>query len=123
MARHTQLTLENLKLLDFGKIGVAFNAELEHVVKDCMDRPGDLKPREVCIRFKMIPRSNDPSNRDCDHVAIQSEITSKVPSRRTKVYEMIPNVKGHLLFNPDLPDEPDGTTLFEDQERKEDVNE
>ena len=45
MSQHVQLTLENLKQLDFGKVGAAFDAELAHVVKDCMDRASDRKAR------------------------------------------------------------------------------
>jgi hypothetical protein len=39
--RLEQFTLENLRLLDFGKIGEAFNHELKFATKDCMDRPMD----------------------------------------------------------------------------------
>lgn len=107
-------TLENLKLLDFGKIGAAFDAERQHVVKDCIDRPTDERPRSVSISFKFKPMVDPSANvTDCDSVAVECEITSSLPKRRTKVYTMTPRHDGTLTFHPDLPDEPDGDTMFD----------
>lgn len=122
MAKGTQFTLENLRLLDFGKIGAAFQVELERVVKDCMDRPGDDHAREVTIKFRIAP-TEEGGITNCDTVSVECEISSAVPKRRTKVYEMRPNINGQLTFNPDLSAEPDGQTMFDEHERKEDSNE
>lgn len=112
--RQEQFTLENLRLLDFGKIGAAFNAELERVVKDCMDRPRDDNARKVSITFNLTPEA-DPTaiEADCEAVTVECEITSAVPKRRTKIYRMSPRQDGTLAFHPDIPEEPDGSTLYD----------
>jgi hypothetical protein len=119
MAKGTAFTLENLKLLDFGRITAAFQQETKRVVADCMDRPGDEHARTVVLKFNFVPRADDGSL-DCDTVAVDCEIFSAVPKRRTKVYEMRPKQSGDLAFNPDLPLEPDGETLYDKQEKDED---
>lgn len=121
MARNTQFSLENLRQLDFGKIGLAFQAEVERVVKDCLDRPGDEHARSVILRFNFAPVSAVQMGAvDCDTIKVEGEITSAVPKRRTRIYEMTPTRGGQLKFNPDLPGEPSEATIFEDQEIEED---
>ena len=119
MARGTAFTLDNLRLLDFGKIGLAFAREVEHVVKDCLDRPGDDHARTVTLRFSFTP-DGTPGVGDCETVRVEAEVSSAVPKRRSKVYEMTPRKSGDLVFNPDLPGEPDAETLFDSDERRED---
>jgi hypothetical protein len=121
MAKATQLTLENLRLLDFGKIGIMFQHHLERCVKDMLDRPGEKKARDVVIRFRMMPNPVVSGNTiDLENVKIAALCESSVPKHTTQVYTMDFRNDGSLVFNPDLPDEPDGQTLFEEQERKED---
>lgn len=124
MASQTPFTLENLRKLDFGKIGVAFDVEREHVVKDCMDRPGDSHARVILMKFLFAPIADAAMGApDCERVRFECEISSNLPKRRTRVYEMSPTVNGGLMFNPDLPLEPDEDTIFHEQERKEDEGE
>ena len=113
MARK-ELTLDNLKDLDFGKIGEAFNQEIQRVVRDCNDRPGDKRARKVAIEFAVVPVLGEGG--DCEECLVEAQITSAVPKRRTKVYTMLPNRNGQLAFHPELPDEPDGQTLYDPPE-------
>lgn len=117
MAINTVFDLDHIRQLDFGRIGAAFNVELERCVRDCMDRPADNRARSVAISFKLRPQSNSTEVVDCDNVLVECEITGAVPKRRTKLYTMTPNRQGKLTFNPDLPDEPEQPTLYDDQER------
>ncbi len=109
-----ELNLENLPQLDFGKIVAAFNHEREHVVKDCLDRPQDDKPREVVIRFVFKPVTDATSRTiDCDSIDVGCEVSSKVPKRRTSIYSMAPKQDGGLTFHPDLPSDANGSTLYD----------
>lgn len=117
--RQEAFTLDNLRLLDFGKIQEAFNQELQFTVKDCMDRPLDDAARTVSIQFTLKPVPDlSGVTADCDKVAVACDITSKIPKRKTRVYEMKPKHDGTLTFHPDLPDEPDGSTLYDDRDDK-----
>lgn len=111
------LSLENLQQLDFGKIGAAFNAELTHVVKDCMDRPHDEKSRKVQICFLIAPAEANMTDGPGETLDVGCEITSAVPKRRTQIYSMKPRVNGSLTFHPDLPKDPTGSTLYDSDER------
>lgn len=113
----TRFTLENLKQLDFGMIGAAFNAELSRVVKDCAERPMDDGPRKVNIGFNLIPVAEHNTNTgavDLGEVRVECEITSAVPKHRTKVYTMKPTQDDGLTFHPDLPEDPEESTLVDD---------
>jgi hypothetical protein len=118
--RREALKLENLKLLDFGKVGAAFDHELRHVVLDCMDRSMDKRPRKVSITFTIKPVVPVDSPADCSEVEVECEVTSTVPKRRTQIYKMRPTAKGELAFHPDLPAEPDEGTLYDDDAKKQD---
>ncbi len=114
MARQELFALKNLTLLDNGIIDEAFKREIQHVVKDCEDRPLDKKARTVCIKFELVPVPDTSSNQVlCEHVVVACDISSSVPKRRTKVYQMKPKQDGSLVFHPDLPDDADGETLYD----------
>lgn len=119
MAVGTEFTLENLSQLDFGVINAAFQREVTRAVEDCKDRPADKKQRQVAIVFKFSPVIPTSGPIECDEVAVECEIQGKVPLRRTKPYLMTPIRGNKLTFNPDLPEEPDGKTLYDDEERRD----
>lgn len=50
-----ELTLASLDQLDDGRVSKAFLHELQRAVKDCMDRPGDKKPRTVTLELNIKP--------------------------------------------------------------------
>lgn len=113
MARHEELKLRNLHLLDGGRPAAAFEYALEQAVSDCQHRPHEQKVREVVFKFRVVPSKTEEGA-----VNTQCVITTKIPSLQTKVYEMRPHHNGKLSFNPDDPD--NDTTLFDEQERRED---
>lgn len=106
----TQLTLANMRELDFGKIDVAFRHELKRIVDDMVERPGDDRPREIGIRFSFTP---DGESGVCQTCRMEVEMKSKVPSVRTKPYELGVNAGGGLVFNPASPDDIKQGTLDE----------
>lgn len=124
MARNEIFNLENLRLLDSGMITQIFKLEMDRVVKDCMERPLLDKPRKVAIVFEVTPKSQSPNvtigTIDCDRVNVEAAVESSVPKQRTQVYEMTPKHDGSLLFHPDIPDDPDGSTLYDDDAKRRD---
>lgn len=81
-----KLDLENLKILDDGRLDAAFASELKHVVLDLMDRPGDDRERSVTFKVKFKPVCDDRG--ECESVNVVVDIASKMPTRKSRVYDM-----------------------------------
>lgn len=104
------LTLDSLKGLNAGLPAAAWQKELEHIVKDCVDRPGDSSPRTLTLTLAMVPKEE---NGTCDAVEAEIEIKAKVPPRRSRKYEMGVNAKGVVSFNDESPESIKQGTLDE----------
>ena len=106
-----KLGLSTLKELDMGKITAAFDHELKHVVKDCIDRPGDNRDRVVELQMRVVP--------DCDGSGIAETVTaefsikSKVPPRQSKKYQLQASANGVVTVNPESPENVHQGTLDE----------
>ena len=110
--------LANLPKVDFGKVSAAFDHELKSLVKDCDDRPLDDKARTLTLKVSLKPQADTTGNSAiCDSIAVEFEVQGKIPVRRTKVYVMKPKQDGSLAFHPDLADDPDGSTLYDEDQK------
>lgn len=106
-----QFTLDNLESLDLGKASIAFNQQIRRVAEDCIDRPGDGNARKVNLEILVKPVTE--ADGTCERVKLQIQVTSKVPSYRTRVYDLGLRKNGMLVFSEDSPDNFDQATLFE----------
>lgn len=105
------LTLESLKELNSGLPAHAWQKKLEHVVRDCVDRPGDGSSRKVVMTLSVVPKVDDSGV--CDAVEAEIEIVAKTPPLRTRKYEMGVNAKGVATFNDESPESIKQGTLDE----------
>lgn len=111
-----QLDLENLRVLDDGRLEAAFEQELRHVVLDLMDRPGDDRERSVQFKVKFKPVCDETG--ECESVNVQVDIGSKLPSRKSRVYDMKARKSARgamLVFNEMSLDNADQTTIFDNE--------
>lgn len=104
-----QMTLDSLNQLDDGRAVIAFQHELKRAVLDCIDRPGDKKPRTVSLEFKLTPIVADDGS--CEGAMGEFEIKGKVPTRKTKTYSFQVNKQGHLAYSSTSPTNIDQTTF------------
>lgn len=112
-----QLDINNLKVLDGGRIEAAFQQEIKHVVLDLMDRPGDDRERSVTMKVLFKPICDETG--ECERVNVRMDIGSKLPNRKTRVFDMKArkSSKGPMLvFNEDSLDNVDQTTMFDNEE-------
>lgn len=109
------LTLENLENLDLGKASIAFNQQIRRIAEDCLDRPGDGNARKVTLEVVAKPVTNDDGS--ADRVKLQIQVTSKIPSYRTRVYDLGLRKNGVLVFSEDSPENFDQTTIFDGEDR------
>jgi len=106
-----QLTLDNLKDLDDGRVMVAFAQELRRAVMDCMDRPGETQARTVALEFAVSPVVGEEGM--CEEARGDFKIKSKVPVRKTKSYSFAVNKRGDLAFSSNSPDNVNQTTIHD----------
>lgn len=111
MAR-VKFSLDSLKDLDSGKIDIAIKHELKKIVGDLNDRPGDKSMRELNIKIKLSP-ATDASGL-CETANVGFSISSKLPPRTTRDYNMEVHPKGELIFNPASDNNAKQKTLDED---------
>jgi hypothetical protein len=107
MAIH-EFTFDDLAKLDGGAIKIAVEQALQDVIKDCVDRPFVSGKRGITINLgiKTICSAND-----IEEVAIDVQISRKMPAKATRSYRMKPKPSGKLVFNDDAPDSPLQTTF------------
>ncbi len=114
MAMHEQLKFDNLDKLFKGQLPILWNAEMRRVMLDCKDRPNDTHARICKIEFRCVPKENT----DGDEVNIEVQVISTVPKQVTCTHTVTLKANGTAFFHPDLVDEPDGSTLYDDDQRR-----
>jgi hypothetical protein len=111
------LSLENLSILEGGKVTVAFDRLLQRAVDDCLDRPGEGKARVVTLQVEVIPIPDQDGS--CAKTDVQVQLQSKVPNYRTQAIScglrrrrIDGGEHGMLVFNEDSPGEIDQGTFL-----------
>lgn len=94
--------LSTLNKIDDGRIREAYEQALKACEADCKDRPNLKDARSVTLHAVLVPVSGDSGEMEsCD---VQFQIFSRVPKRKSKVYNMI-SKGGNLLFNELSPED------------------
>ncbi|MCC7333577.1 MAG: hypothetical protein IT422_00680 [Pirellulaceae bacterium] len=107
-----ELSLDSLSELDDGRVAKAFQHELKRAVQDCIDRPGDKKPRAVTLELSLTPITvNNDGMVETEGCDGEFQIRSKVPTRKSKTYSFRANKKGHLAYSSNSPESVDQTTF------------
>ena len=75
-----------------------FDGQLRTMVRDCRDRPGMKKPRELTIRLRCHPHENG------EDVLVDVTTGNKLPTKIAETYRMMATTADGLKFNPDSPE-------------------
>jgi hypothetical protein len=78
-------------------------------VRDCIDRPGDKRPRKVTMEFVIVPVVEE--NGSCEGVTGEFKVKTTIPHRQTKPYSFGLNRQGKLFFSEESPSNVDQTTF------------
>lgn len=113
-----KITLESLTRFDMGKVAAAFDAELETVVADLRDRPMDGSRRTVTLTVELIPQPESQTG-DCETAAVGFSVSSRVPKRKTRIYEMGVRKNSTLVANDLSPDNVKQATIDDEIARKD----
>lgn len=99
-------TMKNLHLI--GGLADDFDAQLKTAVRDCRERPGMKKPREITIRLRCCPHENG------DDVLVEVTTGNKMPTKVAETYRMMATAQDGLKFNPDNPETTQQTDFLEE---------
>lgn len=105
------LTLQNLEMLDQGKIAVAFNQALRAARMDIQDRPGDPAKRKVVFTVEMEPKL-EKETAQLDLIDHRFHVETKLPKRSTVAYPIQPAGEGDGYFRPESPNDPRQFDLY-----------
>lgn len=101
-----EIKLEGLSLAALGKLDprleALFQKHMQTVSNDCMNRPLENTARKVMLEFEIKPVP-DPESGTIDYCTISIEARSKVPTYRTKAYQLAPSKAG-FQFNSEVPE-------------------
>lgn len=111
-----QLSFDGLSKLDDERVSKVLLFHLQRIAQDCIARPGDKTKRRVLMEFQARPQIGDDGS--CESAHIQIEIRSKVPTHRSKPYEMQVGREG-FKFNQDFPEDLESQSLFPKTEGEE----
>jgi hypothetical protein len=107
MSKQLQLfLLKNMHLVQ----GLAddFDGQIQTMVRDCKERPGMKRPREITIRVRLTPHENG------EDVLLEVTTGNKLPTKMAEKYRMMTTTNHGLKFNPDNPETPQQSDFLEE---------
>ena len=99
MSSRTVLSLDTVCDIDKQAVKTAFDRELKKMLDDCYERPQDKTARKVRLELLIVPKANDDGT--AERVATEFHVTSKMPGRKSQMYDMQLKPNGRALFNPE----------------------
>ncbi|GMV26949.1 MAG: hypothetical protein AMXMBFR58_29800 [Phycisphaerae bacterium] len=109
-------SFQTLEELDSGKINTAINREIRKIVEDLNDRPGDKASRRLSVEVTFKPATSEDGL--CETCDVSFKVTSKLPPRTTREYNMQVHPKGRVSFNPASLDDTRQRSLDQANERQ-----
>ena len=111
------LTLDTIKDLDLGRVGVGFSRLLEQAVRDCMDRPADERARKLILQISLRPKSEIVGQTvSCEGAAGVAQLRLKLPDYESQEVDFGVKQNGRLVFNEDSPRDHRQSTMFDGEE-------
>jgi hypothetical protein len=107
------LKLKSLGNLAHGKVGVAFDRELQRMGRDCIDRPSDDRVRTVTLSVSIKPTAVvDGQITTCEGAKAVAKVKSKMPDYETQEIDLGIRENGSTVFAPACPEDHRQGELF-----------
>ena len=92
-----QIALENLADVAQGTVGIRFQNLIELAVKDCLNRPGVDKSREVIVKVRFKPRKDEDGL--AEEADVDVVLASKIPDFASQSVNCSLRKTGHAVWN------------------------
>lgn len=109
-------------LADMQVHAATFEKLLRELVADAFDRDTDPTPRKLIIEIAVAPKMKK-DKKSFSHLETTIDYKAKRPTIKSNAIIMKPDIstvggcKG-MIFNPDLPDDPDGESIADIADRE-----
>lgn len=114
------LTLDTIQHLDMGKAALTFDDCLHRGVRDCIERPGDKRPRKVEMQLTLTPLTEiHGKSISCEGAKGVFVIRVTVPNYQTGEVDFGVRNTGALIFSPENPHDHRQTSLIEEDSSEE----
>lgn len=111
------LTLDTIKDLDLGRVGVGFSRLLEQAVRDCLDRPADERARKLILQISLKPKPEIVGQTvSCEGAAGVAQLRLKLPDYESQEVDFGVKQNGRLVFNENSPRDHRQATMFDGEE-------
>lgn len=113
------LTLATVPELAHGKVGVAFDRECKRMIRDCIDRPSDERPRKLVLQVTFKPVAVvDGQCVTCEGARAVAKIRGMAPDYETQEIDLGVRENGGAVFSPTCPENHRQMAMFEEPEEK-----
>lgn len=118
----TPFTLANIHTLDKERYGKAVDLLIKKAIEDCLDRPGDDRPRKLTMQMSFVPvTAAEGRTIECEGAKVVGQAKLAIPNFETKVVDIGVKSTGHGYFNEANPeDHRQGTLPFPDPDSHDD---
>lgn len=99
-----------LQQIDNGKLGRAVTSELGKIARDVADRFEDSRARKLSVSITFTPAAEDGM---VVGATMEMEISSTLPSKRSRPYTLGVHHGGGFVVNPEAPENPQQMTIDE----------
>jgi len=111
-----EVDFNSLSEMDDGVLNLVLRKHLKRAADDCMDRPGDQKPRKIKIEIGYVPMLL-PSGEAYD-AGMQVKIASSIPDHVSQAYNVGMRKNGTFVFNANALDSVNQNTMDFDGENE-----
>lgn len=111
------LKAETLSHLDMGRASAALDQAIKKAVLDCLDRPGDDRPRKVTMTLELKPVMEVVNQSiTCEGCTGQYAVRLRTPDWSSNKLDFGVRQNGTLVFNEHSPANHRQTTIFDNDE-------